>query len=565
MKSAGDLLNKQEPWSTAFAKASTELKKIGLPVLVIVDDIDRLQTEELLALLKVVRLLGRFPGVHYLLAYDEHTIQRALSRAHLVGNDDTAARQYMEKIVQYPLVVPPLLQTQLVNRLNRGIEAVFQETHRVSDPGGRVSDLLNVFRSLLTTPRAIDRFLAQLRHRLPLVPQEEIDDQDVLVLTLLLTAFPTVYQELPRWRNELIAGHTGQLRTSGRRSGVGITDDDWERLDLPSTLLRRIPQSAHADAMTLLTDLFPKLHDRSDNQVRLFRNATRSPRRICSAEYFDRYFAMGVPAHDVSNAAVLEALSATVSLADHERLRGLLTAADAGRAELAILKAVESSGRVVSNEEDRHQVLRAVLPVIDSVIDQSTILFSPRRRVCLWISVVLAEMQSSEAAYVGELLHLTPRVTTRLELVMGVDAPHPPWWSEVLVTLTKEVVPILVEHVRQGDWPTSDLDLRYIIAFLMMDDVDAQLVRTALASELAASTISAADLAARFVYVDALTGNLGFNSDQFEKLAPAVASDTWNEGTVGEMAAGDTSWPNRRLFAVAHLRSAIANDVGPVE
>lgn len=63
----------RKPWNLAFAEVSAELAKLETPILVVVDDIDRLQTSELLDLLKVVRLLGRFPGVDFLLAYDERT------------------------------------------------------------------------------------------------------------------------------------------------------------------------------------------------------------------------------------------------------------------------------------------------------------------------------------------------------------------------------------------------------------------------------------------------------------------------------------------------------------
>lgn len=62
-----------KPWNVAFREVADELRKLGKPVLVVVDDIDRLQHAELLDLLKVVRLLGRFPGVDFLLAYDEQT------------------------------------------------------------------------------------------------------------------------------------------------------------------------------------------------------------------------------------------------------------------------------------------------------------------------------------------------------------------------------------------------------------------------------------------------------------------------------------------------------------
>lgn len=102
---AAGMLEAQRPWTVQFAETSAKLKELGVPVLVIADDIDRLQADELLTLLKIVRLLGRFGGVQYLLAYDDQTVFRALRTSSLVGTDSRAAEQFMEKIVQYPLLV----------------------------------------------------------------------------------------------------------------------------------------------------------------------------------------------------------------------------------------------------------------------------------------------------------------------------------------------------------------------------------------------------------------------------------------------------------------------------
>jgi predicted KAP-like P-loop ATPase len=64
-KQTGEALAQRPSWHEAFAKAAEELQNLGAPVLVVVDDIDRLQSDELVVLLKVVRLLGRFPGVDF--------------------------------------------------------------------------------------------------------------------------------------------------------------------------------------------------------------------------------------------------------------------------------------------------------------------------------------------------------------------------------------------------------------------------------------------------------------------------------------------------------------------
>ena len=107
-----------------------------------------------------------------------------------------------------------------------------------------MADLHDHFGSLLPTPRAVDRYLAQLRHHLPLLPEEEVHDEDVVVLTLLRVAFPLLYARLPRWRAELTSGHTGQLDASGQ-------DLEMERFEI-DRLLENIPLGLRDDARTLL-------------------------------------------------------------------------------------------------------------------------------------------------------------------------------------------------------------------------------------------------------------------------------------------------------------------------
>ncbi|RYE37935.1 MAG: hypothetical protein EOP24_48095, partial [Hyphomicrobiales bacterium] len=104
----GNYEAKPDPFQARFTKISKAIAKTGTKILVVVDDLDRLHIDELLTVMKAVRLLGRFPGVHYLLSYDERTILDLLQRSDLAHEDEDRARAYLEKIVQYPFVLPPL-------------------------------------------------------------------------------------------------------------------------------------------------------------------------------------------------------------------------------------------------------------------------------------------------------------------------------------------------------------------------------------------------------------------------------------------------------------------------
>ena len=61
-------LRAERPLQTSFDHLADQLRELDLRVLVVLDDVDRLQPDELLVLFKAIRLLARFPGVYYLLA-----------------------------------------------------------------------------------------------------------------------------------------------------------------------------------------------------------------------------------------------------------------------------------------------------------------------------------------------------------------------------------------------------------------------------------------------------------------------------------------------------------------
>ncbi|KLL95331.1 hypothetical protein NJ76_27770 [Rhodococcus sp. IITR03] len=97
----GEFRFEENPFAKRFQAISSYLAKINVRVLVIVDDVDRLHHDELLAVMKAVRLLGRFKGVHYLLSYDTQTVIDVLTRTDLANRNRRRAAEYLEKIVQY--------------------------------------------------------------------------------------------------------------------------------------------------------------------------------------------------------------------------------------------------------------------------------------------------------------------------------------------------------------------------------------------------------------------------------------------------------------------------------
>src|SRR5699024_5660769 len=75
-------------------KITDALMELENPIVVVIDDIDRLGSLEIRQIFQLVRLTASFPNVIYLLAFDRNRVEHALS------DDAVSGRAYLEKIVQ---------------------------------------------------------------------------------------------------------------------------------------------------------------------------------------------------------------------------------------------------------------------------------------------------------------------------------------------------------------------------------------------------------------------------------------------------------------------------------
>jgi predicted KAP-like P-loop ATPase len=77
-------------------------------IVVLIDDIDRLDPREVGEVMRLVKLVADLPGVVHVLSYDRPRVQVALEGA---GHED--GRAYLEKIVQVSMAVPPVSKERL--------------------------------------------------------------------------------------------------------------------------------------------------------------------------------------------------------------------------------------------------------------------------------------------------------------------------------------------------------------------------------------------------------------------------------------------------------------------
>ncbi|OXR40280.1 hypothetical protein B7C42_07618 [Nocardia cerradoensis] len=296
----------EDPFSQRFLKLSEAIAAAGRNVLVIVDDVDRLHTDELLTVMKAVRLLGRFDRVHYLLSYDEQTVIDVLVETDLARNNRRRAARYLEKIVQYPFMLPPIQQLHLAEAFRTQIDAVANRYQILStgepdaDPDyrGVTEAVFALLPSYTLTLRSIGRLCSQVDIMLALVGAAEVDLFDMLLLTYLRLEYRQLYLALPGWRQQLV---------STRRRDHS---DDRETLEQWTS---RVAEAAEVDPTSqdgslvykIMASLFPAL----PKPRRFFVRSRQGKCRLGDDSYFDRYFAHRLPLGDIADEEVRTHLS----------------------------------------------------------------------------------------------------------------------------------------------------------------------------------------------------------------------------------------------------------------
>jgi KAP family P-loop domain len=300
-------INKVEPdpFIKRFTKLSKAIEEAGRNILVIVDDIDRLHTDELLTVMKAVRLLGRFDHVHYFLSYDENTVLDVLEASELAKSNRNRASQYLEKIVQYPFVLPPLDPIHLENELSTTLTTV-AELHNIDLQGqahGRRGPIATIIDTIpdtdlpVLTVRFVHRFASQVDTLLTLVGNDDLNFVDAALVTYLRMKHRAVYEKLPQWRRD-VAGST----PASFNSSTEPTRETWLK-----RISDALPQNSDGPEpiFKLLSSMFPRINNRMA--------PPEGGKRIFESEYFPRYFAYRIPEKDTSDAEVRSQFTALVT------------------------------------------------------------------------------------------------------------------------------------------------------------------------------------------------------------------------------------------------------------
>ena len=272
--------------------------ELNRQVVILIDDVDRLNQDEIRQIFRLIKLNADFPNTIYLIAADRRVLVESLKSTQGIAGQD-----YLEKIVQVGFDIPIPDSTSLSNFLKNQLAKIPEIQMMSEQDQQRWASIYNSgFRTLFNTLRSIKRYSSSLSFHAQVIGSE-VNGVDLLAIEAVRVFAPEVYHGISK-RKALFT----LARTSDSQDIVDRLQDRQlsnEALkDLCEIVYKMAPAEYQEQIRNICLELFPaiRLAYRHGGHFDGELPQWRQDRRICSPDIFDLYFLLHVPQHEVSRA-----------------------------------------------------------------------------------------------------------------------------------------------------------------------------------------------------------------------------------------------------------------------
>ena len=245
------------------------------PIVVLIDELDRLDDDEVKTVFRLVKAIGDLPNVSYLLAYDKTRICEALSG----GRDEATGRAFVEKIVQIEFSLPYLAPNQASVFLEKLLSEVAGPdiVSLVERDFQRFSNFLSlVIPNYLSTPRDIKKLVQAWNVKWQFL-KSEVDWLDLLGFCLLEQKIPDIVRYIRDDPGAFANNGISRLHSHTFSSALqeNIAPSFHPTVNRLEAVIERLPNDDAQNLRYFLELLFPILES-SGGQTELPRERSKS-------------------------------------------------------------------------------------------------------------------------------------------------------------------------------------------------------------------------------------------------------------------------------------------------
>lgn len=356
----------------------TALKDRKTPLLIVMDDIDRLTAVELRMIFQLIKANTDFPNVIFLLLFQKDIVEKKLT------DDTQSGENYLEKIIQIPFTIPQIQLKQVHEVLVNLLEDVIN-SHTDADKKFDQKRWIEIYheglKNYFTNLRNVYRFNSTLCFNFNLFKNNEIfeaDPIDLIAIECLRVFEPNVYSKLSNSKEAFTTlGSTSSNNQNDKVKYTRIIED----------IINSASERNRESVEGILKNLFPTIQWIISNYYYDYSSYQEwfTQLRVCHKDHFDKYFKLSFDSEDFSTSEFINFLELTN---DRDKLKEKILALDARNIAEDFLSKFEAYSKKVPIENFESYIY-AMLDAGDEINSESSkfLGFSPKNylfRLCSW-------------------------------------------------------------------------------------------------------------------------------------------------------------------------------------
>ncbi|WP_037321276.1 P-loop NTPase fold protein [Salegentibacter sp. Hel_I_6] len=250
-------------------------------IIVFIDDVDRLDKDEIFTLFKLIKINADFKNLVFLICLDPDYVAKAIHNRY--GNDVHSGQEFLEKIINIPLELPLIEEADLDFFVKEKIKGVLS-----TSPNVKTTDLKELLESLrgsyFSSPREIIRIINSFAISVYAIGNE-VNIHDLFWIEYIKIKYFKTYEAIKRYASDF---------KSSNLFIENINFNDVYSQNNVETGLRKELLESHSEAYKIIDFLFPMVRT---GTVSAYQSSILKPNRTLDAElrinhsnHFEKYF-----------------------------------------------------------------------------------------------------------------------------------------------------------------------------------------------------------------------------------------------------------------------------------
>ena len=350
---------KEQSLSEIRQELTEILLKRESPLIVVMDDLDRLTSAQLRMVFQLIKANLEFPNVVFLLLFQRDLVEDKMNDGAQKGRD------YLEKIIQVPFDIPRIEITRLHSLLFNKLDRIIEQDESAANmfDSGRWGNMFHGgLKGYFDNLRSVYRYTSTLSFHFTLLKGKsafEVNPVDLIAIECLRVFEPDVYKEI---------GRAKEIFTKNGSDRYGRNEEATS--GLVNGILEKASAGKRETVKEIVGQLFPTIewalggtHYSGD-----FASTWLREMRVCHPSNFDKYFQFSIPSGELSNSDLREMLDLT---SDSERFSSFILSLK----ERGILKNALSQFESFTDEiplGNASAYIKGILDIGDKVDHEST-------------------------------------------------------------------------------------------------------------------------------------------------------------------------------------------------